>query len=34
MGGLDFLVSEGFVTGDELNDALAYLQDCHPEPLP
>lgn len=27
MGALDFLVVEGFFTGDELNDALAHLQD-------
>lgn len=32
MGCLDFLVSEGFFTGDELNDALVYLQDGWPKP--
>ena len=33
-GCLDFLVSEGFFTADELQDALVYLQDGHLEPLP
>lgn len=32
MGCLDFLVAEGFFTGDELNDALIFLQDGSPEP--
>ena len=32
MGCLDFLVSEGFFTADELNEALVYLQDGWPEP--
>jgi hypothetical protein len=32
MGCLDFLVSEGFFTGDELEDALVYLQDSAPVP--
>jgi hypothetical protein len=34
MGCLDFLVAEGFFTGDELNDALVFLQDGHLEALP
>jgi hypothetical protein len=32
LGCLDFLVSEGFFTGDELEDALVCLQDGEPEP--
>lgn len=31
MGCLDFLVSEGFFTGEQLEDALVYLQDGWPE---
>ena len=32
IGCLDFLVSEGFFTGDQLEDALVFLQDGEPEP--
>jgi hypothetical protein len=32
MGCLDFLVSEAFFTGDELEEALVYLQDGWPTP--
>jgi hypothetical protein len=32
IGCLDFLVSEGFLTGDELEEALVFLQDGEPTP--
>ena len=32
IGCLDFLMSEGFFTGDELQDALVFLQDGAPTP--
>jgi hypothetical protein len=32
IGCLDFLVSEGFFTGDELHDALVFVQDGLPTP--
>jgi hypothetical protein len=32
MACLDFLVSEGFFTADDLEDALVYLQDGSPKP--
>lgn len=32
LGCLDFLVSEGFMTGEQLEEALVYLQDGEPEP--
>jgi hypothetical protein len=32
LGCLDFLVSQGFFTGEQLEDALVYVQDGWPEP--
>jgi hypothetical protein len=32
MGCLDFLVSEGFMSGEQLEDALIFIQDGFPEP--